>query len=49
MSTTFRGMFVLISQVKSFSPVNLYDIYWHCINLMSELVMYFISFIRLDY
>ncbi len=38
MSFTVKETFALISKVKSTSPVVLYDLYWHCVGLMSELV-----------
>lgn len=38
MSFTVKETFALISQVKATSPVVLYDLYWHCVGLMSELV-----------
>ncbi len=39
MSSEIREAFALITKVKSTSPVILYDLYWHCVGLMSELVM----------
>ncbi len=38
MSSEIREAFALITKVKSTSPVILYDLYWHCVGLMSELV-----------
>ena len=38
MSFSVKETFALISRVKAASPVVLYDLYWHCVGLMSELV-----------
>ncbi len=40
MSLPARKVFDLISRLKANSPVVLDDIYWHCVGLMSELVLY---------
>ncbi len=40
MSRVVTETFALISKVKATSPVVLYDLYWHCVGLMSELVTF---------